>query len=247
MKRVALIGCVLSGALSAFGCSKTSGEVATSGRTEATSGRTDTAPAKAIAGASSSAANPSSPAPSAAKSASAAADPETPEAARKRAQIEWAIRQDQIKSDPDGQWATEANASSAYNDAQGTASFSPSQATGVPNVESFGSSASAWTPKTPDGGIEWLELRYIKPVYAKALRVRESYGPGAVIKVELFDENGVPHVVWTGADATKDLNYLIVEYPKTAYKTNRVRITLATNAVPGWNAIDAVQLIGTEQ
>jgi len=53
--------------------------------------------------------------------------------------------------------------------------------------------------------------------------------------------------VWTGADSTQGLNVLIVEFPKTAFKTNRVKLTLATNVVPGWSAIDAVQLVGTEQ
>ena len=38
-----------------------------------------------------------------------------------------------------------------------------------------------------------------------------------------------------------------VEFPKTAFTTSRVKLTLATNVVPGWSAIDAVQLVGTEQ
>ena len=62
-----------------------------------------------------------------------------------------------------------------------------------------------------------------------------------------FDEQGVPHTVWTGADSTKTLDYLVVEFPKTTFKTGRVKLTLATNVVGGWNEIDAVQLVGTEQ
>jgi len=65
--------------------------------------------------------------------------------------------------------------------------------------------------------------------------------------VEVFDEQGVAHTMWTGADPTKDLNYFVVEFPRTAFKTGRVRLTLATNVVHGWNEIDAVQLVGTEQ
>jgi hypothetical protein len=53
--------------------------------------------------------------------------------------------------------------------------------------------------------------------------------------------------VWAGNDPTKELNYLVVELPKTTFKTARVRLTLATNVVPGWNEIDAVQLVGTDQ
>ena len=39
----------------------------------------------------------------------------------------------------------------------------------------------------------------------------------------------------------------MVKFPKTTFKTDRVKITLATNVVPGWNEIDAVQLVGTDQ
>lgn len=70
---------------------------------------------------------------------------------------------------------------------------------------------------------------------------------GAVIKIEVFDDKGAGHTVWSGSDSTKDLNYLIAEFPKTAFKTNRVKLTLATNIVSGWNQIDAVQLIGAAQ
>jgi hypothetical protein len=171
----------------------------------------------------------------------------TPEMVRKRAQIEWALRQDEIKHDPRGQWAVQAKASSTYNDGQDTAPYSASQATGAPNVEVYGSNSSAWSPKTPNGGIEWLELQFAKPVHATSVRVRESSASGAVIKVDLFDEQGTAHTVWTGIDPTTDLNYLTVEFPRTAFKTSRVKVTLATNTVGGFKQIDAVQLLGTEQ
>jgi hypothetical protein len=176
-----------------------------------------------------------------------AAEAASPEIARKRAQIAWALKQDEIKNDPQGQWASDAKASSSYNDAQGTAAYSAGQATGAPDVETYGNARGAWSPKTPNAGIEWLELTYSKPVHATAIRVRESYTPGTVIKVEVFDEQGAAHPVWSGIDPTKDLDYLTVEFAKTTFKTARVKITLATNTVPGYKQIDAVQLVGTEQ
>ena len=192
-----------------------------------------------------------SPAPAAAAAAAApSAAPDaaaSPEAIRRNNEIEWALKLDEIKNDANGQWAKGAKASSSYNDAQGTAGYSASQASGAPNVEGYGSSNSAWSSKTADAGIEWLELEYAKAVHATGVRVRESNGAGAIIKVEIFDEQGAAHTVWTGADSTKGLNFLIVEFPKTTYATNRVKLTLATNVVPGWSAIDAVQLVGTER
>lgn len=165
----------------------------------------------------------------------------------KLAGAQWALKQDEIKHDPQGQWAIAATASSTYNDAKNQDSWSANQATGAPNVDHYADDGHAWTTKTQDSGIEWLDLRYPKPVHAEEVRVRESCGSGAVIKVEVVDEQGSPHTVWAGNDPTTDLNYLMVKFPKTAYKTDRVKITLATNVVRGWNEIDAVQLVGSDQ
>jgi len=161
--------------------------------------------------------------------------------------VEWALRQDSIKNDRDGQWAIGATASSAYQDAKESAPFSANQTTGVPNVEKLGDDGSAWASKTEDGGIEWLDLKYPRAVHATEVRIRESNAPGAVIRVELVDETGTPHLAWGGNDPTTGLNYLIVKFPKTEFKTDRVKVTLATNVVPGWNEIDAVQLVGKDQ
>jgi hypothetical protein len=90
-------------------------------------------------------------------------------------------------------------------------------------------------------------VKFPKPVHATEIRVRESCGSGAVIKVELFDEQGAAHTAWAGNDPTTELNYLIVKLPKTDYKTDRVKVTLATNVIPRWNEIDAVQLVGKDQ
>ena len=200
---------------------------------------------------------PAKPAAAASSSPTAAAPAPTPvpaageassaDTTAKLAAADWAIKQDEIKNDPNGEWAISATASSSYNDAKGTENWSANQATGAPNVEKYADDGHAWTSKTPDSGIEWLDLKYPKPVHATEVRVRESFGSGAVIKIEVFDEQGAAHAVWQGNDPTTDLNYLMVKFPKTTFKTDRVKVTLATNVVPGWNEIDAVQLVGTDQ
>jgi hypothetical protein len=164
--------------------------------------------------------------------------------ASKQAAAQWVLRQDEIKHDPDGQWAVSATASSSYGNAVGDASWSAQQAAGEPNVAAYADDGHAWAPKTQDGGIEWLDLEYAKPVHASEVRIRESMGSGAVVKVELFDEAGAAHLLWTGNDPTIGLNYLILKLAPTDYKTKRVKVTLATNIIPGWNEIDAVQLVG---
>ncbi|ABF39300.1 hypothetical protein Acid345_0295 [Candidatus Koribacter versatilis Ellin345] len=159
----------------------------------------------------------------------------------------WAMKQDEILHDANGQWAASAEASSTFHDAKDQESFSSWQASGAPNVEHESDDPHSWASKTEDGGIEWLDLKYGKPVFATAVRIRESNAPGAIIKVDLYDEAGAAHSIWQGTDPTKGLNYFMLNFPKTSFKVARVRVTLATNIVPGWNEIDAVQLVGTEQ
>jgi hypothetical protein len=190
---------------------------------------------------------PASSAPAAPSGPTPGPDGSSVDTTAKLAAADWAIKQDEIKNDPNGEWAILATASSSYNDAQGQAAWSPNQATGLPNVDKYGDDGHAWTSKTPDGGIEWLDLKYPKPVHASEVRVRESCGSGSIIKIEVFDEGGLAHTVWAGNDPTTGLNYLMVKFPKTGYKTDRVKVTLATNVIPGWNEIDAVQLVGTDQ
>lgn len=221
---VRLISCILAFTFLTIGCKKESGtseNVATNA----------TKPAATLP----------APQPAAAPDQSGAA------ASAKLEGAAWALQQDEIKHDPNGQWAIQATASSTYNDAQGTAGWSANQATGVPNVDTYADNGNAWTSKTPDSGIEWIDLKFPKPVYATEVRIRESFGSGAVIKVELFDEQGAAHSAWAGNDPTAGLNYFLVKFPKTTFQTGRVKITLATNVVPGWNEIDAVQLVGTDQ
>jgi hypothetical protein len=161
--------------------------------------------------------------------------------------VTWALKQEDIKEDPQGQWASDATASSAWNDAKDKVRFAPWQATGEPNVDQEGDNGNAWTAKSPDAGIEWLDLTFPKAVSATGLRIRESNGAGAIVRVELYDDKGKPHALWSGPDPTRGLNYFELTFPKTTYKTNRVKITLATNIIPGFNEIDAVQLLSGDK
>jgi hypothetical protein len=142
------------------------------------------------------------------------------------------------------QWAISAKASSEYR----ATNYGANQATGAPNVRAHGDSGSAWTPKTEDGGAEWIELTYATPVRATGVRVVQSFNPGAVVKIELIDAAGATSSVWTGPDATAyargQIGVLEIKFPASAQRVAKVRLTLDTKRVPGWNAIDAVGLTG---
>ncbi len=181
---------------------------------------------------------------------STAAVEEDPEIVKKRDAMEFALAEDAIKNDPKGQWAVSAKASSTYsNDINNTSSsYHPFRAAGAPDTEAYGDRDTSWATKESDTGLEWIELEYAKPVNASQIKIRQNNAPGAIISVDIYDETGSAHNIWKGPDATQykpsTISWLNIPFEKTAFKTQRVKITLATNAVSGWNEIDAVQLIG---
>jgi hypothetical protein len=182
----------------------------------------------------------------AAAPAAASAPAEDPEALAKRQKIEYALNEEKIATDPHGQWASEATASTTYQDAKANENYAANQATGAPNVIGYGDNPQAWAPKEADAGIEWLQVGFVKPVNATGIRIRQNVGGGAIIKVELLDDKGDRHTIFEGSDAEKYDEYhqwFTRTFDKTAYVVKGAKITLATNAVSGWNEIDAVQLL----
>ena len=127
-------------------------------------------------------------------------------------------------------------------------SWGPEQAAGEPNIESAGDNGRAWASKTPDGQDEWLVLDYAKAVTPAAVKVYETYNPGALSKVSVFDADGKEVEVWTGEDPTSvesDMGVSEVKF-ETDVQTKRVKLYLKSSDVPGWNEIDAVGLVDAE-
>jgi len=83
---------------------------------------------------------------------------------------------------------------------RGGLNWSTGQATGAPDTPSIGDQVTAWASASSDGSPEWLELRYNKAVIPRVVLVYESYSPGALYKVSVFDKEGTEHVAWTGVD-----------------------------------------------
>jgi len=146
--------------------------------------------------------------------------------------------------DPDGNvrlWASRATASSQYGDPP----WSAMQATGKPNTMQAGDSQTAWATRASSGGVEWLELTYAAVLAPSKIRIRETFNPGAVSKVEIKAQDGAYHTVWEGHDPTRACPaYFTVAIEDPVPATNTVKIWLDTRRVQGWNEIDAVELIG---
>ena len=150
-------------------------------------------------------------------------------------------------TDANGQWAIGATASSTYAIKEGkTASWSPEQMIGVPNVQKYGDNGNAWASKDQDKGEEWVKLTFEKEVNATEVRIKETYNAGAITKIVLYENNNKSHVVYKAKSETKknEMQYLVAKFPKTGYKTKMVKIILDSKAITGWNEIDAVQLVG---
>lgn len=82
------------------------------------------------------------------------------------------------------------------------------------------------------------------------MTIRESYGNGAVTKVERRDSStGDWHEVWSGVDPTAAGAALDFEvnFQPTSYLADGVRITIDTNHSPAWEEIDAVGLYAQGQ
>lgn len=145
-----------------------------------------------------------------------------------------------------GGWAIDAVASSEY----GTDGYSALQATGAPNTPNYGDQSTAWAAATSDGGEETLELTFEHAIVPKGINVYETSGPGAIVRVEALDPDSDEWtVLWEGEAQTGDTVVTVFSPELTApdFATDVIRLTLDTAAVPGWNEIDAVQLLGRPQ
>ena len=121
--------------------------------------------------------------------------------------------------------------------------WGPEQATGPPDTDQAGDFQTAWASRTPDDQDEWLLLEYVEPVQPKEIVVHETYNPGAVTRATAFKLDGTEVEVWKGKDpsAGKEIGISVLPF-KGAFKTNRIKLTIASPKVPGWNEIDAVGL-----
>lgn len=120
------------------------------------------------------------------------------------------------------------------------------QAVGEPDTMTAGDQRTAWAPATSDGGSEWLQLGYENAVEIAQVRVRETCGAGSIAKVAAILEGGREVVIWQGRHAASEG---IVDAPFNApagLTARSVKVYLDTARVPGWNEIDAVELVGRD-
>ncbi len=123
-------------------------------------------------------------------------------------------------------------------------SWGPEQVIGAPDTAQAGDFATAWAPRSSSGGDEWLHVNYAQPVDVAEVIVRETHNPGAISKVAAVLPNGQEVTIWEGtepqAQAPVDMSFPM---PKNV-QAGSVKIYLDRRRAPGWNEIDAVELVG---
>jgi hypothetical protein len=129
-------------------------------------------------------------------------------------------------------------------------SWSPEQATGERDTLQGGDMQTAWASRTPDGGPEWLLLGYEQAVRIAEVRVWETYNPGALTKVTALLDDDTEVTLWEGQDLTTQTPGEFVVPVEGDVQAKRVKLYLDSAGHPGWNEIDAVELVakdGTRQ
>jgi hypothetical protein len=125
--------------------------------------------------------------------------------------------------------------------------WGPEQAAGPPDTASAGDFRTAWAPASADAGVEWIEATFAKPADIAKLIVRQTSNPGAITKVVAVMDTGTEVPVWSGEDPSRGQTLADTPFAFPANVTaSRVRVYLDTSKKPGWEEIDALQIIGRD-
>jgi len=122
--------------------------------------------------------------------------------------------------------------------------YSAQQALGKPNVlPAGGQNPGAWTPDKPKRS-EFIKLGYDKPMQIQQIAIAESYNPGALYKVFVYDEAGREYQVNTFNPMAVPLQgrMLNVFVEKTPYKVAAVKLEFDGSALPDYFSVDAVAI-----
>lgn len=125
-------------------------------------------------------------------------------------------------------------------------SWSPGQAAGAPDTFQAGDIKTAWASQERDAGAEWLKLEYELPVELAQIRIRETHNPGAVSAITATMPNGAEVTLWQGDEPKSKAPVEMAFDVPSGIVAQKITVHLDTSRVPGWNEIDAVELVGRD-
>ncbi|SDK64495.1 WD40-like Beta Propeller Repeat [Catalinimonas alkaloidigena] len=120
--------------------------------------------------------------------------------------------------------------------------YSAKQALGKPNVlPAGGDGPNSWVAKNPDKD-NFIKVGFSTPIKIQQIAVGEAFNPGAVYQVFTYDAQGKEYLIntFTPRPVTRSARMFNVFFNETEYEVAAVKITLDGEAVPGYNAIDAI-------
>jgi len=123
--------------------------------------------------------------------------------------------------------------------------FDAMQAAGPPDADPSIDDPKAWATKSGDMGVQWIELTYDPPLRANRVRIFEVNSAGAVVEIQVTDARGQKRSAWRGDDPTVKPGVFDVRIDAGGAKVAKLRVILDTDRRPGWNEIDAVELVGS--
>jgi hypothetical protein len=141
------------------------------------------------------------------------------------------------------QWAVSASATSEY----GSDGWSATQATGEPDTDDCGDFGTAWASATSTGE-DAITLFYEQAVIPTQINIYQTYNPGAISRVELFNsDTEVVLAVKKSNDKpgkTDCPGVFTLDIEATDQAVNGVILYLDQSVTGDWNEIDAVELVG---
>ncbi len=159
--------------------------------------------------------------------------------------LRWTATASHGAVEPGLAWAsTVLDVSSQYS----AGSWSAAQVLGAPDVyPQAGDHVAAWATLSADGGREFVEVGFDRPMRLSAVHVVETYNPGAVRRIEAVDEHGHTLAVLFDRGAARRLDLAevgsairVVGGRCTPMAVARIRVSLDSHLVPGWNELDAI-------
>lgn len=141
----------------------------------------------------------------------------------------------------------------SFSSQRGDKQFSATQALGEPTIfPNGGDRPSAWSPiKMENKKEEYLKVRFNNPMFIKQVSVAETYNPGAISKIYVYNTNEDEYLIYEndkcGAITAKTRLLEVSLNEPTKYKVRAVKIVLNTKAVKGYNCIDAIAISDSEK
>jgi outer membrane protein OmpA-like peptidoglycan-associated protein len=139
------------------------------------------------------------------------------------------------------QWASKVI---AFSSELTPAQYSAAQALGKPNVlPAGGQNPGAWTPDKPKRA-EFIKLGYSNPIQIQQIAIAESYNPGALYKVYVYDQSDKEYLVGSfNPQAVPVVAQMrTVFFEKTKYKVTAVKLELDGKVLSDYFSIDAVAI-----